>query len=314
MRAISERASREKGAGLMTDERISRKAVFMTKQEVLQGALALNGSARKYTVTVEGDQIIIEAKYRGTRVRESTFRCIARLKDNNTYTEATYDFDGYRKQHGVRKKAVSYSLDGSKEVFDSEEIKKVLRDYLAACGYQRAVNKKLIALAVSIPVAVIVAILIAVIISLTSKSDFIDTNGPENFALTEITRDDILSKDNNYRSSVVTEKHSGHHTNIIGTRLRDCDYDHISKSFGKIHGVVILQATKISGNALTLNISSSVESGNAEIVIIIDGEYYCSADVNQEHSITLQDISNKEVVVKLAGEGAKMNIEVNRAY
>ena len=286
----------------------------MTKEEVLQGALALNGSDKKYTVTVEGDKIIIETKYRSTRIRESTFRCIAHLKDDKSYTESTCDFDGYRKQYGVRKKAVSYCLDGSKEVFDSEEIKKVLRDYLDSCGYQRIANKKLIALCISIPVAIIVAILIAVIISLASESNFVDTNGPENFALSEITRDDILSKNNNYRSSMVSEQHSGRHTNIIGTKLRDVDYDHISRSFGKIHGVVILQATKISGNTLTLNINSSVESGNAEIVIIVDGEYYCSVDVNQNQSITLQNIANKEIIIKLAGEGAKMKIDVTRVY
>lgn len=51
----------------------------MTKQEILQGALALNESDKKYTVSVEGDKIIIETKYHGTRVRESTFRCVAQL-------------------------------------------------------------------------------------------------------------------------------------------------------------------------------------------------------------------------------------------
>ena len=286
----------------------------MTKQEVLQGSLALNCSDKKYTITVEGDKIIIETKYRESRVRESTFRCIAHIKDDKTYTESTYDFDGYRKQYGVRKKAVSYCLDGSKEVFDSEEIKKVLRDYLDSCGYQRVVNKKLIALCVSIPVVVIVSILIAVIISLASESKFVDTNGLENFSLTEITRDEILSKDNNYRSFMVSERHSGNHTNISKTRLRDYDYDHISRSFGKIHGVIILQATRVSVNNLTLNINSYVESGNAEIVIVIDGEYYCSVDVNQDRSIMIQDVRNKEVIIKLAGEGAKMGIDVTRVY
>ncbi len=287
----------------------------MTKDEILQGALALNGSDKKYTVTVESDKIIIETKYRGTRVRETTFRCIAHLKDDNTYTEATYDFNGYRRQYGIRKKTVSYCSDGSKEVFDSEAIKKVLRDYLKACGYKRTSKKSLkLALCIAIPAVVAVLIALAVIISLASESKFVDTNGPENFALTEITRDDILSKDNNYKSSMVSEKHSGYHTNITGTRLRDCDYDYISKSFGKLHGVIILQATKISENALTLNINSSIESGNAEIVIIIDGEYYCSVDVNQNKSITLQDVSNKEVIVKLAAEGAKMKIDVTRIY
>ena len=57
-----------------------------------------------------------------------------------------------------------------------------------------------------------------------------------------------------------------------------------------------------------------MESGNVEIVIIIDGEYYCSVDVNQDQSITLQNVSNKEVIVKLAGEEAKMKIDVTRVY
>jgi len=286
----------------------------MTKQEVLQGALSLNDGDKKYTVTVEGDKIIIETKYRGSRVRESTFRCIAQLKDNKTYTEKTYYFDEYRKQYGAREKSASYRLDGSKEVFDSEEVKNILRDYLDSCGYQRIVNKKLIALCVSISVAVMGALLIALIILVASESDFVDTNGPENFALTEITRDDVLSKDNNYISSMAVERHSGHHTNITGTRLRDYDYDYISRSFGKIHGVIILQATKISENTLTLNINSSIESGNAEIVIIIDGEYYCSVDVNQDQSIVLQNISNKDVIVKLVGEKAKIKVDVTRIY
>ena len=169
-----------------------------------------------------------------------------------------------------------------------------------------------IALCITISTIVIASILIAVII--LSTPEFVDTNGPDNFALTEITRGDILKLNKNYRASMVSEKHSGAHTNIIGTRLRDSDYDYISKSFGKLHGVLILQATKISRNSLTLNINSLVVSGNAEILIIVDGEYYCSVDVNQKQSITLQDISNKEVIVKLAGENAKMKIDVNRRY
>ena len=78
--------------------------------------------------------------------------------------------------------------------------------------------------------------------------------------------------------------------------------------------MTILQATKIFVNTLTLNINSFVESGNAEIIILIDGEYYCSVDVNQSRSIILQDISNKEVIVKLAGEDAKITMNVSRAY
>lgn len=286
----------------------------MTKQEVLQGALALNNSGQKYTITVEDDKIIIEANYQGSGASEATFRCTAKLKDDKTYTITTYNFDGYRKQYGVYIKAASYSLDGIKEVFDSKEVTQVLRNYLHSCGYQRVVNKKFIALCISIPVAVIAVILMAILIPFTLESDFVDTNGPDNFALTEISRDEILSKDNNYRSSVGSAKHAGKHTKIVGEELRECDYDYVSKDFRNLHGVVVFLATKTSENILTLNINSSVESGNAEIVIIVDGKYYCSVDVNQAQSITLQGISNKEVIVKLAGEGAKMKIDVTRVY
>jgi hypothetical protein len=36
--------------------------------------------------------------------------------------------------------------------------------------------------------------------------------------------------------------------------------------------------------------------------------------VNQTQSVTLQGIAGKEIVVKLAGENAKMKIEITREY
>ena len=296
----------------------------MTKEEALQGALALNDSNPGYTVTVKDDKITIEAKYYGTPKRKATFRYTARLRDDGTYTETCFNSDGYDMQYGYfdkTQKTALHTLGGEngtpvveKEYFNSKDVKKVLRDYLESYGYKRKrIDPVKLALCIVIPAAVIAFIIVAVVM-ISSATPFVDTNGPDNFALTEITRDDILSHNNSYRSSMVSEKHSGHHTNIIGTRLRDCDYDHISKSFGKIHGVVILQATKISGNTLTLSINSSIESGNAEIIILIDGEYHSSVDVNQNRSVTLQNVAGKEVLVKLAAEDAKLKIDVSRTY
>lgn len=119
----------------------------MTKQEVLQGALALNGDDQKYTITVEDDKIIIETKYYGTVKRKATFRFIARLKDDNTYTETSFDTDGYNMQYGSftkTKKSVSFTFGGKKDdvevekdTFDSETCKKILREYLEGCGYRK---------------------------------------------------------------------------------------------------------------------------------------------------------------------------------
>ena len=121
----------------------------MTKEEVLQGALALNGSDKQYTVTVEGDTITIQSKFsaNATGTRTGTFRCVAHLNDDNTYVETHSARDGRRSQFGkvVKvQKSISFTFGGGsdiveveKESFNSEDIKKILREYLDGCGYKR---------------------------------------------------------------------------------------------------------------------------------------------------------------------------------
>ena len=121
----------------------------MTKQEVLQGALTLNGSDKQYTVTVESDTITIQSKFsaNATGTRTGTFRCVAHLNDDNTYVETHSAHDGRRSQFGkvVKvQKSISFTFGGGsdtveveKESFNSEDIKKILREYLDGCGYKR---------------------------------------------------------------------------------------------------------------------------------------------------------------------------------
>ena len=121
----------------------------MTKQEVLQGALTLNGSDKQYTVTVESDTITIQSKFsaNATGTRTGTFRCVAHLNDDNTYVETHSARDGRRSQFGkvVKvQKSISFTFGGGsdtveveKESFNSEAIKKILREYLDGCGYKR---------------------------------------------------------------------------------------------------------------------------------------------------------------------------------
>ena len=121
----------------------------MTKEEVLQGALALNGSDKKYTVSVAGDKITIRSSFsvNATGTRTGTFCCVAHLGDDHTYVETHSAHDGRRSQFGkvVKvQKSISFTfgkgsdkVEVEKESFHSEDIKKILRDYLEACGYKR---------------------------------------------------------------------------------------------------------------------------------------------------------------------------------
>lgn len=167
-----------------------------------------------------------------------------------------------------------------------------------------------LALCISIPVIVAIFVLV---ICLIPKVEIADTNGPDNFALNTITREDIL-KSRNSSAFKSSKKCWGSGTKIRSGIYQEYDYTNVTCSYGKIDGVCVLQATKITGNTLTLNINSVVESGNAEIVILVDGEYYCSVDVNQNQSITLQGVADKIVLVKLAAESAKIKVDVSRTY
>ena len=106
----------------------------MTKEEVLQGALSLNGNDRKYTVTVEGDKITIQSEFsaNATGTRTGTFCCVAHLNNDNTYVETHSARDGRQSQFGkvVKvQKSISFTFGGEsdavevkKEYFSSEEI------------------------------------------------------------------------------------------------------------------------------------------------------------------------------------------------
>ena len=121
----------------------------MTKQEVLQGALDLNGSDKKYVVTIEDNKIIIESQFNAnsTGTRKGSFRCVAHLNDDNTYVETHSAHDGRRSEFGkvvMVQKSISFTFGGDddaveveKETFNSEDIKSILRDYLTSCGYKR---------------------------------------------------------------------------------------------------------------------------------------------------------------------------------
>ena len=111
--------------------------------------IAVDDSDRKYTVTVEGNKIIIQSKFsaNATGTRTGTFRCVAHLNDDNTYVETHSARDGRRSQFGkvVKvQKSISFTFGGGsdiveveKESFNSEDIKKILREYLDGCGYKR---------------------------------------------------------------------------------------------------------------------------------------------------------------------------------
>lgn len=138
-----------------------------------------------------------------------------------------------------------------------------------------------------------------------------DTNGPNNTNLAVIDMNEILSDVDEYSSILSRSTQKGSQTNIEG-RLSEYNYEECTFSSKKFSGVMTLQATRTMHDTLTLAVSSKLDTGNLEIVIIVDGEYHSHVPVNQNTSVVLTDISGKTVVVKLAAESAELKVSVKR--
>ena len=166
-------------------------------------------------------------------------------------------------------------------------------------------------LAICCTIAMIICIVVSLFSLLSPSVNIEDINGRENTKLGLIKMDEIISTNNHYSAFSSHTLKTGSCTNVTG-RLKDYDYQECSFSCKKISGIMTLQATKTTCKHITLEISSQLEEGNMEIVIVIDGEYYSHIPINQNNLIALSDIAGKTVVVKVAAESAKLSVSVKR--
>lgn len=140
-----------------------------------------------------------------------------------------------------------------------------------------------------------------------------DVNGDSDFSLNTLTEEDILAEWYDYTMYAFGSSGEGNSTDVDGD-WEDEDYDLRSMTAQSFSGVTVLQSTKTDRETLTLDITSTVESGNFRILITVDGAYYCDVDINQTVRVVLDDIQNKTVLVKIAGESAEFDAEAKRTY
>ena len=175
-------------------------------------------------------------------------------------------------------------------------------------------KKHIISLAIGGYALLIIAVVVAVLlVSTANEVHYEDLNGDQDTSLSVITREDIITTQNAYSATWVEASHSGEQTNVEG-RLGDSDYDRCVFRCKQISGIMTLQATNTEAETLTLDIISTVESGNLEILIFVDDQYYTQAGINGPQTIMLEDIANKTVTVKIAAESAQIDVTVERTY
>jgi hypothetical protein len=138
-----------------------------------------------------------------------------------------------------------------------------------------------------------------------------DTNGPADTSLALITQEELIA--GNLGGYAYKSAYFGHgeSTKVTG-KFADVDYERRSCRWGKTSGAWTIHSSKIENGTLILDITSELTTGNAEIIILVDGQYHSHVPVGGKQTVMLEDVAGKTVLVRVGCEAAQMEITVER--
>lgn len=140
--------------------------------------------------------------------------------------------------------------------------------------------------------------------------EYVDTNGEEDFSLQSIGESSIITMNSfctaRKNDSVTSGKITG-----TSSYQRD-DYDNIEYLCLDLHGVDVVQATKVSKNEMQFMVESTINKGNCRISLVSEGNILYDFDINCKSTYTLKNAQGKEVFIMFAGEDADAEIMVSR--
>lgn len=159
--------------------------------------------------------------------------------------------------------------------------------------------------------AAAVALIITISV-LVSGERYEDINGADT-SLAVITLEDILAGKSGSSAFMVQMRKSGAGSGVGGI-LDDVDVQSISYSCKEFNGIQTIHATMPESDRLKLFISAKVLSGNLEVIVMVDGEYYCHVSKGMPQQVELEDVAGKLVEVRIAGESAEIALAVRRVF
>lgn len=174
----------------------------------------------------------------------------------------------------------------------------------------------LIAVAITFMLCVISTTLVPTLIDATKNYNKLvveDTNGAEDYSLVKITKEQLINSEE-CSILIYSESKEGNSSLIEDKIFQDYDYDKLLFYSGKFNGVTTVHATKTDNERVKLNVNTLLKKGNAEIDVIVDGQYYKNVEINKQTEIVIDDAQNKMILIKVAGESADIRIEVKRNY
>lgn len=160
-----------------------------------------------------------------------------------------------------------------------------------------------------------VAILLILVIGLFNPdtSDNTDLN-LKSFKISELTDETIVSVDSDFKAFMTRTGRSGSRSGIDSLYFMDVDGDKTEYSAKKITGVNTVSATLAKDCTLVLNIDTTLEAGNAEVVVIMDDKIVNRFNAGDKKVLEYKVNGEHMFYVRILCEKAKISITTTRGF
>lgn len=197
----------------------------------------------------------------------------------------------------------------------SELINNTKKESNPLCCFIKKYKYQVIVCSIIVLIFLIVVIVSLRMISLYESRVIKDINGSEDYSLAVITQDQINDTHiNDYHAVMVSSSYDGENSEVSDRKYKNSDYEQVNMSCKSFSGIKIFNATKTKSNSVTFEISSKVLSGNFAIMVFVDGVFYSDVTINSIEKITVNDSSDKTILIKIIGEDANIQVNVQRNF
>lgn len=136
----------------------------------------------------------------------------------------------------------------------------------------------------------------------------------ESFSIAELTDAQIVGIDGKCRASVPKFTRSGSNSGITDVKFADEDRDTTVYSTKNIVGIKTVSATLVKDSIIKLKIDSTLVSGDAEVVIIANGEILERFDAGSKKSFEFSVTGESVFYVRILCENANIEITTEREF
>lgn len=170
--------------------------------------------------------------------------------------------------------------------------------------------KKICYIGAAIAAVGIIVILIMGLLNPGTSSDL----DLKNFKIVELTDAKIVSTDGDCTAVMTSFKRSGDRSGINSSYFMDEDGEKTEYSAKKITGIKTVSATLAKDCTLVLNIGTILDSGNAEVVVIMDDTIVDRFTAGEQKTLEYDVNGEHTFYVRILCEEAKISITTTREF